>query len=189
MLVPAWRAADGADLRRQRATVLAAGLVTLALGTGCVVLPPLFGVFSMLPYASLALLGGTLIYAYGVLRVGLLTPRSVIHRVRLFPVSQQVLANLILNAREAGSPTVAIEISARDESIELVIADRGHGMEADVVARAFEPFFTTRAPGDGTGLGLAVCRDIVQRIGGRIDLDSEPDRGTRVRITLPLAEA
>jgi signal transduction histidine kinase len=60
-------------------------------------------------------------------------------------------------------------------------------MAADVAARAFEPFFTTRAESGGSGLGLAVCRDLVGGLGGSIDLDSAPGVGTRVRVALPLA--
>jgi Signal transduction histidine kinase len=59
-------------------------------------------------------------------------------------------------------------------------------MPADVRARATEPFFTTRAPGEGMGLGLLYARTVAEQLGGGLDVDSAPGRGTRVTVRLPL---
>ena len=67
----------------------------------------------------------------------------------------------------------------------LTIADTGEGMPADVVAHAFDPFFTTKPEGEGTGLGLSVVYGIVERAGGRIEIDSTPGAGTRFTIDAP----
>jgi signal transduction histidine kinase len=104
----------------------------------------------------------------------------------------QVFVNLLLNAAQAmvpGSPEAnEIRVSvgrAEDGRARVEIADTGCGMPPEVRARAFEPFFTTRPAGGGAGLGLSICQSAVQALGGTIELDSEPGRGTRVRVTLP----
>jgi signal transduction histidine kinase/ActR/RegA family two-component response regulator len=106
----------------------------------------------------------------------------------------QVLVNLIANAHHAMRRRTnprRITISAKhDEArrrLRLEVADTGPGIPADVCARIFEPFFTTKPPGEGTGLGLSLCRGIIEEHGGTIDVDSEPGRGTRFMIELPIA--
>jgi PAS domain S-box-containing protein len=104
----------------------------------------------------------------------------------------QVLTNLFLNAVAHafpdGRPGV-IEIQARasgKDNVEIIFADNGCGMSLDVRRRAFDPFFTTRRDQGGTGLGLHIVYSIVtNRLGGRLDLDSEPGGGTRIQIILP----
>jgi PAS domain S-box-containing protein len=104
----------------------------------------------------------------------------------------QVLTNLFLNAVAHafpdGRPGV-IEISAREsgkDNVEIIFADNGVGMSLDVRRRAFDPFFTTRRDQGGTGLGLHIVYSIVtNRLGGRLDLDSEPGGGTRIQMILP----
>ena len=65
------------------------------------------------------------------------------------------------------------------------VNDTGSGIEPEVLERLFEPFFTTRPAGQGAGLGLPLCYGIVQRHQGRLEVQSEPGKGTRVRLTLP----
>jgi PAS domain S-box-containing protein len=104
----------------------------------------------------------------------------------------QVLTNLFLNAVSHafpdGGPGV-IEIQAREsgrDNVEIVFSDNGCGMSLDVRRRAFDPFFTTRRDQGGTGLGLHIVYNIItNRLGGRLDLDSEPGSGTRIQIILP----
>jgi PAS domain S-box-containing protein len=100
---------------------------------------------------------------------------------------EQVLFNLILNARAAmpNGGLLTIETANADDSVLLSVADNGHGMDPEVAGRAFEPFFTTRPKGEGTGLGLATAYGAVINAGGSIDLSSEPGAGTTVTIRLP----
>ena len=66
--------------------------------------------------------------------------------------------------------------------------DTGIGMDRAVLARCFEPLFSTKAPGKGTGLGLSISRDILRASGGEVELHSAPGRGTTVVVTLPGAQ-
>ncbi len=98
---------------------------------------------------------------------------------------EQLVMNLLFNAaaacRDGGSITVSI--AAGERGVRLEISDTGHGMDAEVAARAFEPFFTTKAR--GTGLGLSICSKIVEAHGGTIALQSRPGAGTQVTVVLP----
>ncbi|MEA2349347.1 MAG: two-component system, cell cycle sensor histidine kinase and response regulator CckA, partial [Thermoleophilaceae bacterium] len=101
---------------------------------------------------------------------------------------EQVVVNLVVNARDAmtGGGRILIETTA-GEQVVLAISDEGHGMEAEVAARAFEPFFTTKPKGAGTGLGLATVYGTVTQAGGHAEIESEPGSGTTVRVYLPVA--
>ncbi len=101
----------------------------------------------------------------------------------------RAVANLLDNALLASDPCDVVEIAAglKGDALELQVIDRGAGMDAPVLARAFEPFFSTRPAGEGSGLGLAVCRDLIEGIGGAIELESAPGRGTRAWLTIPSA--
>ena len=104
----------------------------------------------------------------------------------------QVLTNLFLNAvahafpdGKPGSVDIKVRESGKD-NVEIIFSDDGCGMSLDVRRRAFDPFFTTRRDQGGTGLGLHIVYSIVTtRLGGRLDLDSEPGAGTRIQIVLP----
>ena len=69
------------------------------------------------------------------------------------------------------------------------MSDTGVGMDAATRARLFEPFFTTKRPGEGAGIGMAVVYRIVERAGGFVHVESEPGRGTRIRVVLPRVAA
>jgi two-component system NtrC family sensor kinase len=99
----------------------------------------------------------------------------------------QVFLNVLINALQAVGEQGEIHVATRSEGADIVvsIADSGVGIAEDVLPRVFEPFFTTRDVGQGTGLGLTVAHDIVQVHGGNIVIDSAVGRGTTVRITLP----
>ena len=118
----------------------------------------------------------------------------------------QILINLITNAAFASTSCdapieVALEAVASADLpvnlqgrqshpryLQLRVTDRGVGMDAATLKRAFEPFFTTRAPGEGTGLGLSVVHGIIESHGGLIDLKSSRASGTEVRVYLPAVE-
>ena len=110
---------------------------------------------------------------------------------------QQVLVNLILNARQAMGGGGRLVITARDDvaagTAELSVADTGPGIPEESLPRIFEPFYSTKerdsAGSGGTGLGLGLCRDIVQAHGGRIRVESAPGRGTTFTLRFPRREA
>jgi PAS domain S-box-containing protein len=118
---------------------------------------------------------------------------------------RQVLMNLCLNARDAMPDGGALRVGTADTAglpaeaqveevrgggyVRLSVSDTGVGMTPDVQAHIFEPFFTTKEPGKGTGLGLAVVYGIVRQHGGWVTCASEPGRGTRFDVYLPVTEA
>ena len=105
----------------------------------------------------------------------------------------QVLVNLVVNGAQAvpdGRPgKVEVRGERQGGRAVLTVEDDGAGMPPEVLRRVFEPFFTTRPFGTGTGLGLAVSRGLIAGLGGELRLDSAVGRGTRAVIELPRAEA
>jgi signal transduction histidine kinase/CheY-like chemotaxis protein len=106
---------------------------------------------------------------------------------------KQVLLNLIVNSvyavRTRAIREVTVRIDRRETVAQLTVSDSGCGMAPAVLARAFDPFFSTKGPTEGTGLGLSVCESIIRAHGGHIRIDSEVDVGTVVGIELPLSSA
>ena len=102
----------------------------------------------------------------------------------------QVFMNLLVNAAQAIPERGVIRLGSGfdDEHAWVEVADSGKGMTDEVRNRIFEPFFTTKPVGQGTGLGLSLSYSIVQKHHGRIDVSSEPGRGTAFRVTLPLRQ-
>jgi signal transduction histidine kinase len=102
---------------------------------------------------------------------------------------QQVLVNLAINAVQAmpDGGTLTVRTAVESSHARIDVEDTGVGMSDDTRAKIFTPFFTTKPPGQGTGLGLCVVDDIVKSCGGRIDVESTPGKGTRFRVELPLA--
>ncbi|MGD8859270.1 MAG: response regulator [Myxococcales bacterium] len=114
---------------------------------------------------------------------------------------EQVLLNLATNARDAmdgeGILSISTEAATLHEAgrdgadaaevpgVRIHVRDTGCGMDEATRQRIFEPFFTTKEAGQGTGLGLASCSAIVRRLGGRIDVDSTPGRGSHFTVELP----
>lgn len=99
---------------------------------------------------------------------------------------RQVLVNLLLNAAQAmkGRGRLAIALGGRGDQVELTIDDSGPGIPPRELERVFQPFVTTKAPGEGTGLGLALCRKLVEAHGGAIYAESSPLGGARLRVRL-----
>jgi PAS domain S-box-containing protein len=115
----------------------------------------------------------------------------------------QILTNLCVNARDAiaGSGHIRIEtsrqrpdpassgeIEAGGPFVRLTVTDDGCGMEPEVVSKLFQPFFTTKGVGEGTGLGLATVYGIVTGQGGRVEVDSSPGQGSTFRVFLPVLD-
>jgi PAS domain S-box-containing protein len=102
--------------------------------------------------------------------------------------AEQVLINLALNARDAmptgGTLTIA---TARgdDDTVLLTVSDTGTGMEPEIADRAFEPFFTNKPEGKGTGLGLAMVYGVITGAGGNVDLETAVGAGTTLTLSLP----
>lgn len=101
----------------------------------------------------------------------------------------QVVLNLVLNAVDAldGGGRVRVSACRSQSGVRLTVEDDGPGVAEAVRARLFEPFVTTKEVGKGTGLGLAVCRGLVEAVGGSIALDAEFSTGARFVVDLPLA--
>ena len=118
------------------------------------------------------------------------TPDVTSDKVQL----ELALLNLILNARDAmpGGGQVTLHAGPLKENgracVAISVSDTGSGMDAATIARAREPFFTTKAQGAGTGLGLAQVAEVARQSDGRLDIDSTPGRGTTARLILPAAK-
>jgi PAS domain S-box-containing protein len=104
---------------------------------------------------------------------------------------EQVIMNLAVNACDAmpRGGRLFLRTGKDAESAWLEVADSGEGIPDEIRDQLFEPFFTTKDPGKGTGLGLSVVHEIVTRLGGAIDLESNIGRGTSIRITFPSIES
>jgi signal transduction histidine kinase len=102
---------------------------------------------------------------------------------------QQVFLNLVLNALQAlgESGTIRIFTGKQGEFVFARVEDDGCGMEAEIRERIFDPFFTTKPVGEGTGLGLGIAYGIIRNHGGDISVESEPGRGSRFCVQLPVA--
>jgi signal transduction histidine kinase len=101
----------------------------------------------------------------------------------------QLLMNLLVNALDAvaGVPKaqITVDVAADAKTVVLEVADNGCGMSPDVLSRATDPLFTTKAPGSGTGLGLHLVADVAARHGGTLDITSKVGEGTSMRVTVP----
>jgi two-component system sensor histidine kinase RegB len=97
----------------------------------------------------------------------------------------QVVRNLVRNALDASQSPVKVTMAATS-SLVIKVDDRGTGMTPEVLAKAGEPFYTTKPQGKGLGLGLFLARAVAERMGGSLQLQSEPGTGTSARIELPL---
>src|SRR5690606_6868460 len=101
----------------------------------------------------------------------------------------QVLTNLTVNARDAmsGSGKLELSTSLEGDCAVLAVSDEGVGIPPEAVPHIFEPFYTTKPDGRGTGLGLATVYGIVEQADGRIEVQSQPGVGSVFRVLLPKA--
>jgi signal transduction histidine kinase len=102
----------------------------------------------------------------------------------------QVLMNLLGNARQAMEKAekgrnLTVRTRRRGEVVEIQVVDDGPGIAGDVKAKIFDWFFTTKPPGEGTGLGLAVSREILQAHGGNLRLEDTPGGGATFILEIP----
>ena len=117
-------------------------------------------------------------------------PYASAHRSKLV----QVVLNLVVNASQAfaDNHTAEHEIRVRaygdDQHVLIEVSDNGPGMDETVKQRATEPFYTTKEPGQGSGLGLFLCCSIVESLGGNLQIDSQLGRGTKVTVRLPISD-
>jgi signal transduction histidine kinase len=124
------------------------------------------------------------------------------------PLLQQLLVNILLNAAQAAAPAGSVAVRTRagggetarggdhavgrvfepgDRTVTIAVSDTGPGIPRENLERIFEPFFSTKAPGEGVGLGLAVCHRIIERLGGGLVVEAPAGRGATFRIVLPAA--
>lgn len=98
----------------------------------------------------------------------------------------QVLLSLVSNALYASLPEgrVHLRFAVEDRRLNICVSDEGSGMSAEVLARAIDPFFSTKAPGEGMGLGLYLAHGFATALGGQLRLESEPHKGTRATLLL-----
>jgi two-component system sensor histidine kinase RegB len=97
----------------------------------------------------------------------------------------QVTQNLLRNALDAGGGNVSLSIETDPAGLRVVLQDAGPGMPPEVLSRVGEPFFSTKAPGAGLGLGVFISRSLCEQMGGRLKLESSPGRGTVALVEIP----
>lgn len=105
---------------------------------------------------------------------------------------KQILLNIIMNALQAmedGGGRLLVETApAGGDSVRFTVADNGPGIPAEAIDRIFDRYFTTKKPGEGTGLGLFVTKSLVESMGGNIEVTSKNGEGTTFTITLPIRQ-
>ena len=100
--------------------------------------------------------------------------------------------NLLINAADALShgqeraPLIKVTSSIEDNQVKVSVIDNGEGIPEEILVRVFEERFTTKGPGRGSGLGLSVCRSLVEKAGGTISINSEVGVGTTLDIRFPI---
>ncbi len=139
-------------------------------------------------------LDSALLLARNVLknRVEVVRQYNQLPRIACMPSQiNQVFLNLLTNAAQAieDRGRILVRTEADGEWLRVTVQDTGKGIPADILPKIFDPFFTTKAVGQGTGLGLSISYQIVQQHGGDIRVTSQPGKGARFTVQLPLAAA
>ena len=115
-------------------------------------------------------------------------PKAYADRIHL----QQALLNLIMNAAQAlpkGGPVIVRTGTEGSDHVWISVTDEGVGVEEEDIERIFEPFYTTKARGEGTGLGLSLTKKLIEANQGRIEVTSTKGQGSTFRLVLPVGEA
>lgn len=101
----------------------------------------------------------------------------------------QAIRNLIHNGLDASKEgsTIHVEAILEAEAVKILVIDQGEGMNEEVLGRASDPFFTTKAPGSGIGLGLFLAKNVISQLGGQLHFESSPGSGTAAIVSIPLA--
>jgi two-component system NtrC family sensor kinase len=101
---------------------------------------------------------------------------------------QQVFLNLISNAIDAIGKDGAVAVKSRrsEDEIHVAVTDNGPGIPAELQSKVFDPFYTTKQSGKGTGLGLWISYNIIEKMGGTITLNSQPRKGTTFTVKIPI---
>ena len=107
-----------------------------------------------------------------------------------FRTVKRIIRGLIKNAIEASDETSLVTLLCRKDHnfLYFEVQDQGQGMDTETLARAIEPFYTTKEPGKGLGLGLFLTESAAERFGGTPQIDSKPDKGTKVVISFALKQ-
>jgi len=104
---------------------------------------------------------------------------------------EQILINLLINASQSSEDealTIELRVEVNNNWLDhtiLEVRDNGSGMDDAAIKKIFDPFFTTKSRGNGTGLGLYVCRGLVERLNGRFEVESVPGKGSTFRVVFP----
>jgi two-component system sensor histidine kinase RegB len=101
----------------------------------------------------------------------------------------QIAGNLVRNALDAGGGSISLSVETGPAGLRVRLQDEGPGMPPDVLSRVGEPFFSTKAPGAGLGLGVFIARSLCEQMRGRLNLESSPGRGTTALVEIPSFEA
>ena len=102
----------------------------------------------------------------------------------------QAIRNLIHNGLDASGIDGRVRVESRldQRNVEFIVTDQGQGMSDEILGRVGDPFFTTKEPGRGIGLGLYLTRNVVSQLGGSLNFRSAPGQGTSAIVTLPIAK-
>ena len=158
--------------------------LVLALGMG--IIPPGMGVFLMKGTLRISVVGKTiLLQAYMGVSIRLMANDGLMLDADR-DMLQQAMINLLNNAIHASPPDSEIKVSAMagDSVLQLIVEDNGSGISPKQMSNIYDPFFTTKPVGQGSGLGLSICLGIVERHNGKLELINRKEGGVRATISL-----
>ena len=132
----------------------------------------------------------SIVFPHKKQRVNLNVPQTLTaHTYPLDPLVQ-ICVNLLQNASDAAPVDASIDVAIREDDkqmISLSIEDQGPGIPEEILPFIFEPFYTTKSPGEGTGLGLYTSYALAQELGGELSLNNIDNGGAIATLTLPIA--